>query len=65
MSDKYSPGMLAIRQEFLDHAKQSTTDAFKTASKRPISKTAKITGDLIGNKTANRITKIVKAIIIT
>ena len=57
--------MLAIRQKFLDHAKQSTTDAFKTASKRPISKTAKITGDLIGNKTANRITKIVKAIIIT
>ena len=30
LSGKYSPGMLAARQELLDHAKQSPTDAFKT-----------------------------------
>ena len=31
---------------------------FKTTSKRVIKKTAKATGDLIGNKIANRITKV-------
>ena len=44
----------------LDHAKQSATDAFKTASKRAIQKTAEATGDLIGNKIANRIIKVYK-----
>ena len=45
-------------QKLFDHAKQSTTDAFKTVSKRAIQKqTAEATGDLIGNKIANRITK--------
>ena len=57
LSGKYSPGMLAIRQKLLDHAKQSATDTFKTASKRTIQKTAEATGDLIGNKIANKITK--------
>ena len=33
---KFSPGMLAARQKFLDHAKQSAAGAFKTASKRGI-----------------------------
>ena len=33
LSSKYSPGMLAMHQNCLDHAKQSATDAFKTASK--------------------------------
>ena len=46
LSSKYSPGMLAMRQKLLDHAKQSATDAFKTA---------KATVDLIGNKIANKI----------
>ena len=41
----------------LDHAKQSATDALKTASKRAIQKT---TGGLIGNKIADKITKISK-----
>ena len=36
MSGKCTPGMLAARQKLLDHAKQSATDAFKTASKRVI-----------------------------
>ena len=31
LSGKCSPGMLAIRQKLLDHAKQSATDTFKTA----------------------------------
>ena len=47
-------------QKLLDHAKQSATDAFKTASKRAIQKTAESTNDLIGNKIANRITKVSK-----
>ena len=47
-------------QKPLDHAKQFATDALKTASKRVIQKTAKATGDLIGNKTAGRITKVSK-----
>ena len=42
----------------LDHAKQSATDTFKTASKRAIQKTAEGTGDLIGNKFANKIKKV-------
>ena len=41
----------------LDHAKKSAKDALKTNSKRLIQKTAEATGDLIGNKIADRITK--------
>ena len=51
---------LKYSQKLLDHAKQSATDAFKTASKRAVQKSAKATGDLIGNKTANEIVKIWK-----
>ena len=61
LTDKYSLGMLAIRQKLLDHAKQSATDAFKTASKRAIQKTT-ATSDLIHNKIANKITKVSKKI---
>ena len=53
MSGNYS-------QKFLDHAKKSATDAFKTPSKRAIQKTAESTGDLIGDKSANKITKVSK-----
>ena len=57
MSCKYS-------QKLLDHAKISSTDAFKTSSKRAIQKTAEATGDLVGNKIefliANRIPKVSK-----
>ena len=45
-------------QKLLDHAKQSATDAFKTSSKRLIQKPEYATGDLIGNKIANKISKI-------
>ena len=51
LSSKYS-------HEFLSHDKQSATDALKTTLRRLIQKTAKATGDLIGNKIADRITKI-------
>ena len=54
LSSKYSPGMLAARKNRLDHAKQSATDAFK------IQKTAEPTGDLIGNKIANKIMGVSK-----
>ena len=55
LSHKYSPGMLAMCQKLLDHTKQSAKDIFKTASKRSIQKTAKITGDLIGITIAHKI----------
>ena len=47
-------------QKLLDYAKQLTTDALKTTSKRVIQKKAEATGDLIGNKTAYKITKFSK-----
>ena len=53
VSDKYS-------QELLDSAKKSTTDAINTASKRAIQKTAEATGDIIGNKIADKITSLSK-----
>ena len=40
-------------QKPLGHAKQSATDAFKTAIKRAIEETAEATGDLICNKIPN------------
>ena len=58
LTGKYGPGMLVMRQELLDHAKQSTTDAIKTSSKRVIWKIAEATGDLTGNKIADKITKL-------
>ena len=55
LNGKYIPGMLPrvaqvydhTRQKPLDHAKQSATEAFKTASKRGIQKTAEATGDFV------------------
>ena len=47
-------------QKLLDSDKKSTTDVIKTASKRAIQKTAEATGDLIGNKIADKITSISK-----
>ena len=53
MSNKYG-------KKLVDTAKKSATDAVKTASKRAIQKTAEATGDLIGNKTADKITSVSK-----
>ena len=47
-------------QKPIDHAKQSTTDAIKTASKAVTEKTSEAAGDLNGNKIADKITKISK-----
>ena len=47
-------------QKLLDSAKTSTTDAIKTDSKRVIQKTAEATGDVIGNKIADKITSVSK-----
>ena len=47
-------------QKIIDSTKKSSTDAFKIASKRAIQKTAKATGDLIGNKIADKVTSYSK-----
>ena len=47
-------------RNFLDRTKQSATGSLKTATKRAIQKTAEATGDLIGNKIADKITRISK-----
>ena len=47
-------------QKLLNSAKKSITDAKKTASKRAIQKRAEATGDLIGNKIADKITLFLK-----
>ena len=44
-------------QKSLLHATKSETDGLKTASKSAIQKTAKVTGDLIDNLMADKITK--------
>ena len=49
-------------QKFLDHAKKSTRDTLKAAVIRSIETTAEATGDLIGNKIADRITKVSKTL---
>ena len=51
MSNKY-------RKKLVDTAKTSATDAIKTPSKRAIQKTAEATGDLIGNKIPDKITRV-------
>ena len=53
ISTKYSP-------KIVGSAKKSATDAIKTASKRSIKKTAESTVDLIGDKTAGKITSVSK-----
>ena len=53
MSGKYGKKLVGT-------AKESATDAIKTVSKRAIQKTAEATGDLIGNKIADKITSVSK-----
>ena len=47
-------------QKLLDHAKQSATDALKTASKRAIQKAAEGTSDLIRNEITDKNTRVSK-----
>ena len=53
LSNEYS-------QKLLDTAKNYTADAIKTTSKRAIQKPAEATGDMIGNKIADKITSVSK-----
>ena len=53
LSNKYG-------QKLLDSTKKPATEAIKTASKRVIQKTAEATGDLIGNKIADKTTSVSK-----
>ena len=47
-------------QKLLDRAKKSTTDAIKTVSKIATQKTAEATGDWIGSKIADKVTRVSK-----
>ena len=47
-------------KKIIDTATKTRMDAAKTASKRVVQKAAEATGDLIGNKTADKITSISK-----
>ena len=47
-------------KNFLAVQKKSTADAIKTTSKRAIQKAAETTGDLTGNKIADKITSVSK-----
>ena len=47
-------------KELMDTATKTGMDAAKTASKRVVQKAAEATGDLIGNKLADKITSIGK-----
>ena len=58
LSGKYCPGMLAMRQKPLSHAKKSATDVYKTLLKIVFQKTKETASGLIGNKTVDRITKM-------
>ena len=49
-----------MEKRLVDTAKKFATDAIKTASKKVIQKTAKATGDLVGNKIADKITSVSK-----
>ena len=51
--DKYS-------KQLMDTAAKTRRDAAKTASKQVVQKTEEATGDLIGNKIADKITVLVK-----
>ena len=53
MSNKYS-------QKLVDTAKKFAAVVIKTASKRAIQKIAEATGDLVGNKIADKITSVSK-----
>ena len=53
MSNKYG-------KKLVDTAKNSATDAIKTASKRAIQKIAEATSDLVGNKIADKKTSVSK-----
>ena len=60
MGKNLSSKFIKKKKKVLVSAKKPTTDAIKTASKRAIQKTAGATGDLIGNKIADKIIIVLK-----
>ena len=64
---RFSSEFLYIELWFTDQNSKSleidATEALKTNSKRVIQKTSEATGDLIGNKIADRITKVPKILL--
>ena len=57
---RYSPDMLTARQKLLDHPKNLQQIDLKLLQNDSFKKTAEATGDLTGNKIANKITKLSK-----
>ena len=49
-----------MEKKVMDSARKTGLDAPKTASKREVQKNAEATGDLIGNKIADKITSLGK-----
>ena len=49
-----------MEKKLVDTAKKSASDAIKTASKRAIQKATEATGDLVGNKIADKMTGVSK-----
>ena len=60
LNGKYVLGMSTMRQKLIDDAEQSATGTIKTSPKRVTQKSLEASGDLIGNKTAAKITKASK-----
>ena len=53
--------VINIVKKLIDTATKIGIDAAKTASKRVVQKTAEATGDLIGNKIADKVTLVGKS----
>ena len=54
--------VINIEKKLIDTATKTGIDAAKTASKRVVQKTVEATGDLNGNKIADKITSVGKSI---
>ena len=52
--------MINLVKKLIDTATKTGIDGAKTSSKRVVQKTAEATGNLIGNKMANKITSLRK-----
>ena len=57
---KHSPGIFAMCQKLLDHAKKSAAEAFKISLKGVIQKASEAAANLIGNKIANKVMGVLK-----
>ena len=60
MGKNITKNLSKYSQKHLDHAKKLSIDELYSFSKRVIQKAPEATGDLIGNKIVDRITKVSK-----